>query len=146
MSNTPLYDELEDKWTETFSQRNICDRWWTVHHNQTGQEWFEDDEGNEVFPEPPTAGELNSGLATAGELNSGLDLTAGIVLVEGQYTATEEGFERKPQYAKGGFDKRVDPKLPVKIVNCYIHLDESRIKPKRKFKLFGRNQETQGTL
>lgn len=101
--STPLYDELEAKWSEQYYQRAICDTYWPVIHVQTGQTWFEDDEGNEVFPEP-------------------------------QYAA------------EGGIVTKVDPKLPVKIVNGYIEFDESRIKPKRKFQLFGRNQGTNGTL
>lgn len=51
MSEQPIYDELEAKWADENYQRAICDQYWTVTHTATGQEWFEDDEGNEVFPE-----------------------------------------------------------------------------------------------
>lgn len=96
---TPLYDELEAKWTGENYQRAICDRYWTVTQTATGQEWFEDDEGNEVFPE---GGLLPNRPAT------------------GVWVDLSEGY------------------CPV----SNVAVD----RPKRKFKLFGRNQGTNGTL
>lgn len=104
MEETPIFDELEAKWEELDYSRSLMDANWRVRNVQTGAEWYEDDEGNEVFLEP--------------------------------------------QYAEGGIVTKVDPKLPVKIVNGYIELDDCPVAtvPKRKFKLFGRNQDCNGCL
>ena len=51
MTETPIYDELEEKWEEETYFKAICDVYWTVTNNATGQTWLEDDEGNEVFIE-----------------------------------------------------------------------------------------------
>lgn len=93
--NTPIYDQLEAEWNYTDHYRAVCDAHWTVTHPATGQVWYEDDEGNEVFPEPQYA-------------------EGGIV--------------------KGSSSENFDNDCPVALV------------PKRKFKLFGRNQDCQGTL
>lgn len=101
MSETPLFEELEAKWSETDNYRTICDRWWTVTHIATGQHWLEDDEGNEVFPET--------------------------------------------QYAEGGIVKGSSPEVQRLLENFDNDCPVALV-PKRKFKLFGRNQGTNGTL
>lgn len=108
---TPLYDELEAKWTGENYQRAICDLYWTVTQTATGQEWFEDDEGNEVFPE---------------ELES----------------------QEETQYSPGGYIGQF-PELHKAIFEDRTYCPVSNVavvRPKRKFKLFGRNQGTNGTL
>lgn len=104
MSETPLFDELEAKWNAVGEDSRICDEYTRCFYIETGAEWYEDDEGNEVFPEP--------------------------------------------KYAEGGIVTKVDPKLPVKVVNGYIELDDCPVAlvPRHKRKLFGRNQGTNGTL
>ena len=128
-TETPLYDELEAKWAEQYYQRAICEQYWTVTHTATGQEWLEDDEGNEVFPEPPTQTDLNEGV----------DLSAYIVPNEVRVGDTVIPIKLgEPQYAEGGL---VEP------VRTFVYKpDEGFAVPKRKFKLFGRNQGTNGTL
>lgn len=109
MSN-PIYDELEEKWNWTINQRNICDQYWTVTHAATGQEWFEDDEGNEVFPETQ--------------------------------------YQEEAQYSPGGYIGQF-PELHKAIFEDRTYCPVSNVavdRPKRKFKLFGRNQGTTGTL
>lgn len=108
--STPIFDELEEKWNWTFSQRAICDQYWTVTHTATGQEWFEDDEGNEVFLEE---------LEFRGELYTVVREPNQTVIYNTEVQRLLEDF---------------DNDCPVALV------------PKRKFKLFGRNQGTNGTL
>lgn len=98
MSETPLYDELEAKWSDEYYHRAICDQYWTVTHTATGQEWFEDDEGNEVFPDEEESPYVEAGLVVPGD--------------------------------------RVVPSGTL-VFDCAT---------KPKFKLFGRNQGTNGTL
>lgn len=108
-TETPIYEELKDKWTDENYQRAICDQYWTVTHTATGQEWFEDDEGNEVFPEPE-------------EENTAITYFVG-----------------RPDTAKGYEELSTDPE----------YLREASIRRegrKNRFKLFGRNQGTNGTL
>ena len=114
-TETPLYDELEAKWSETDNYRTICDRWWTVTHIATGQQWLEDDEGNEVFPEE---------LEFQGE--------AHLVVREPNQTViyNAEGHGSEAHVGTCG------------LVDC----GTKRHKAKRKLKLFGRNQGTNGTL
>ena len=107
--STPIFDELEEKWNFTDHYRAMCDEYWTVTHLATGQVWYEDDEGNEVFP----------GVApTLEELDNALDLHAYLV----------------PQDVKVGDVVR------------QVEVGEPIVYPKRKFKLLGRNQGTNGTL
>lgn len=111
--STPIYDELEEKWNAVVADRRICDRYWRVYIAQTGAEWLEDDEGNEVFL-PPTGSELNAGV--------------GITYLVG-----------RPDTAKGYEELSTDPE----------YLREASIRRegrKNRFKLFGRNQGTTGTL
>lgn len=110
MGDTPIYDELEAEWNYTDQYRAVCDAHWTVTHPATGQVWYEDDEGNEVFPEPSTA-----------------KLSVG------------EGWIQHPKLdhleVRDGMVRFKDSDCPV-----------SNVPKKRKFKLFGRNQDCQGTL
>ena len=120
--STPIFDELEAKWSEQYYQRAICDTYWPVIHVQTGQTWLEDDEGNEVFP----------GMSpTLEELNEGADLYAYFVPNEVKVGDTVSAISLGGIIPYPELDKP-SPTLP------------KGIKPK--FKLFGRNQGTNGTL
>lgn len=119
--STPIYDELEAKWNETCYDTRICDAYARVVNLSTGQVWFEDDEGNEVFPEPPTQTDLNEGV----------DLTAYLVPNEVKVGDTVSAISLGGIIPYPELDKP-SPTLP------------KGIKPK--FKLFGRNQGTNGTL
>ena len=92
--STPIFDELEEKWNAVGYDRAICDPYNRCFLIETGAEWYEDDEGNEVFPEP--------------------------------------------RYAEGGLVE------PVRTI--VYKPDEGFVVPKPKFKLFGRNQGTNGVL
>lgn len=101
MSETPLYDELKAKWNAVGEDSRICDEYTRCFYIETGAEWFEDIEGNEVFPEP--------------------------------------------QYAEGGVVKGSSPEVQ-RLLEDFDNDCPVALVPKRKFKLFGRNQDSQGVL
>lgn len=120
MSETPLYDELEAKWNETCDDTCICDAYARVVNLSTGQVWFEDDEGNEVFPEPQYA---------KGGLLPNRPETGVMVDLSEDYCPVA-----------------VVPKRETRVGTCgLVDCGTKRHKPKR-HKLFGRNQGTNGTL
>lgn len=98
MSETPLFDELEEKWNAVGTDRRICDKYMRCFLIETGAEWYEDDEGNEVFLVEEESPYVEAGLVVPGD--------------------------------------RVVPSGAL-VFDCAT---------KPKFKLFGRNQGTDGTL
>ena len=120
--STPIYDELEEKWNAVGTDRRICDKYMRCFLIETGAEWYEDDEGNEVLP----------GMSpTLEELNEGADLYAYFVPNEVKVGDTVSAISLGGIIPYPELDKP-SPTLP------------KGIKPK--FKLFGRNQGTNGTL
>lgn len=113
MEETPIFDELEAKWSQLILGHRICDEYWRVSNVQTGAEWYEDDEGNEVFLED---------LEFRGETHTVVREPNQTVI----YNAEGHGSE-------------------AHVGTCGL-VDCGTKRHKRKFKLFGRNQDCNGCL
>ena len=133
MSETPLFDELKDKWDETYTDKAICDTYWPVIHVQTGQTWFEDDEGNEVFPES----DLDEPQYSPGGYIGQFPELHKAIFEDRTYCPVSNVAVDRPKREE--FEE-LQELYKVEIIR------HEPLPPKRKFKLFGRNQGTNGTL